>query len=220
MDFRLLQNRLVYHLRERVRNGEISERALARISGVSQPHIHNVLKGPGLFSMDMADQILRRLRIDLAALMSETETGCRPSKGAGGLADWQPVSIMNGWIGREHPYPQSLGRERYPFLSSAIEGLESPVVVWLAPDRRRGPIFSGRDVVLLDRSEEVRLHPDEESYFALDLSGSGTIALVRRAKRRIYLWAGDADEWQAIPLPDRDPLDVIRGRVRLLVRQY
>jgi hypothetical protein len=32
-------------LRERVMNGEISERRLAQLTGISQPHMHNVLKG-------------------------------------------------------------------------------------------------------------------------------------------------------------------------------
>ena len=36
---------LVAVLRARVRNGELTERGLARLVGVSQPHIHNVLKG-------------------------------------------------------------------------------------------------------------------------------------------------------------------------------
>ena len=40
-----LRGRLVLRLRDMVRNGELTERALARTTGVSQPHIHNVLKG-------------------------------------------------------------------------------------------------------------------------------------------------------------------------------
>jgi hypothetical protein len=64
----------------------------------------------------------------------------------------------------------------------------------------------------------VRLDPDEEGYFALDLRSGGTIGLVRRAKRHLYLWVCLAEVWQCLPLPDRAPLDVIQGRVRLVVR--
>jgi hypothetical protein len=69
MDFLELRERLVAHLRDRVRTGELTERGLARISGVSQPHIHNVLKGKRLLSLEMSDSILRQLRIDLLDLM-------------------------------------------------------------------------------------------------------------------------------------------------------
>jgi transcriptional regulator with XRE-family HTH domain len=69
MDFQELRERLVGHLRDRVRSGELTERGLARVSGVSQPHIHNVLKGKRVLSLEMSDAILRQLRIDLLDLM-------------------------------------------------------------------------------------------------------------------------------------------------------
>lgn len=60
-----MQQRFVGFLRERVRSGQLTERSLARITGVSQPHIHNVLNGKRLLSIDMCDQILSRLHLDL-----------------------------------------------------------------------------------------------------------------------------------------------------------
>jgi hypothetical protein len=219
MDFRLLQMRLVSHVRTRVRNGELSERGLARITGISQPHIHNVLKGKRLLSMDMADQILQRLRINLVDLLPGSVAGAPPRPEPGDSSECRMVAMLDGWIGREHPYPQAVGRERYPFPAAALEPLGYPAAVRLAPDPLRPPIFSDAGVVLLDRSEQVRGDPDEEGYFALDLGGGGTIGMVRRAGRRLYLWVSHADVWQSIPLPDRNPLDVIQGRVRMVVRQ-
>jgi transcriptional regulator with XRE-family HTH domain len=64
-----LQCRLVAHIRERVRSGELTERGMARKTGISQPHIHNVLKGTRLLSLEMSDHILRELRIDLLDLI-------------------------------------------------------------------------------------------------------------------------------------------------------
>jgi hypothetical protein len=216
MDFRLLQTRLVSHVRERVRNGEISERGLARISGVSQPHIHNVLKGARLFSVNMADQILRRLRIDLMELMTAGE----PLPEPGESPACRMIDVLDGRIGREHPFPKAVGPERYPFAAAAVEGLESPVAARLAPDPLRAPIFSGGSVVLLDRSEDLRGNPGEESYFALDLPPGGTIGLVRRARRHLYLWSSEAGAWKSLGVPNRDPLNVIRGRVSLIVRPF
>lgn len=81
MDFHELQARLIAHLRERVRSGELSERGLARITGVSQPHIHNVLKGKRLFSLATADEVLRHLRLDLLDLIRPEEFPDWPRRG-------------------------------------------------------------------------------------------------------------------------------------------
>jgi transcriptional regulator with XRE-family HTH domain len=218
MDFRLLQMRLVTHVRARVRNGEISERALARITGISQPHIHNVLKGNKVLSMDKADQILQRLRINLLDLLT-ADAGATPRQEPGAARDWRMVEVLDGCIGPEFSYPHTAGRERYPFPLSALEALYAPVAARLAPDPLRPPMFGGRSVVLLDRSEQVRRELDEEGYFALDLGRGGAIGMVRRAGRRLCLWVQQADVWQSILLPDRGLLDLIQGRVSLVVRQ-
>ena len=73
MTFLDLQRRFTTHLQERIRSGELTERGLARLTGVSQPHIHNVLKGKRLFSLETADEILRRLDVDLLDLMEQGE---------------------------------------------------------------------------------------------------------------------------------------------------
>ena len=65
MNFRDLQRRLVAHLRTLVRSGDATERGLARLTGVSQPHMHNVLKGKRFLSLEMADQIVAQLDLDL-----------------------------------------------------------------------------------------------------------------------------------------------------------
>lgn len=73
MNFEDLHQRLVEHLRQRVRSGEVTERSLARSAGVSQPHIHNVLKGKRMLSAKMADVLLRHLHMDLLDLIGIEE---------------------------------------------------------------------------------------------------------------------------------------------------
>jgi hypothetical protein len=73
MTFQELQSRLVNHLRERVRSGELTERGLARLTGVSQPHIHNVLKGSRAFSVGSADLVLFHLKLDVLDLLHPLE---------------------------------------------------------------------------------------------------------------------------------------------------
>jgi transcriptional regulator with XRE-family HTH domain len=222
VNFQFLRARLMSHVRARVRNGEISERRLARLAGISQPHIHNVLKGARQLSTEMADRIMQRLRIDLLDLLTVGE-GCAthevsPNRELADSGECRMIAMLDGRIGREYPFPHAVGPEWYPFLAADVQHLGSPIAARLAPDPLRAPLLDCSGVVLLDRAEAVRVDPDEDGYFALDLSGAGTIGLVRRAKRRLYLRVWHADVWQAIPLPDRDPLDVIQGRVIIAAR--
>jgi plasmid maintenance system antidote protein VapI len=70
MTFDDLRARLIDDLRHRVRCGDVTERGLARLTGISQPHMHHVLKGKRVLSLETADIILRRLDIDLADLIT------------------------------------------------------------------------------------------------------------------------------------------------------
>jgi transcriptional regulator with XRE-family HTH domain len=73
MTFHDLHGALIHYLNQCVRSGEITERGLARRTGISQPHIHNTLKGKRLFSWDSADAILRELDLDLLDLIQRSE---------------------------------------------------------------------------------------------------------------------------------------------------
>jgi hypothetical protein len=73
MTFHDLLQRLLDELRQRVRSGAATERGLALLSGISQPHLHNVLKGKRILSMDKADDVLRRLQIDILQLIDPEE---------------------------------------------------------------------------------------------------------------------------------------------------
>jgi transcriptional regulator with XRE-family HTH domain len=80
MDFQELQRRFIEHLRDRIRSGELTERRLARMTGISQPHVHNVLAGKRIFSPELADTILHVLRIDLLDLLRPDEESDKPRR--------------------------------------------------------------------------------------------------------------------------------------------
>jgi transcriptional regulator with XRE-family HTH domain len=77
MTFYQLQQRLLDRLRQRIRSGEATERGLARLAGVSQPHLHNVLKGKRFLSVEMADEILLNLGLDAFDLLEPEELESR-----------------------------------------------------------------------------------------------------------------------------------------------
>ena len=73
MTFQDLQQFLLEELRQRVRSGAVTERGLARHTGISQPHLHNVLKGKRILSVERADSVLHRLQIDILHLIAAEE---------------------------------------------------------------------------------------------------------------------------------------------------
>lgn len=73
LTFKELLERLRSQVTARIRNGEITERALARRVGFSQPHVHNVLKGVRVLTPAMADQILREMNLSVLDLMKPGE---------------------------------------------------------------------------------------------------------------------------------------------------
>jgi transcriptional regulator with XRE-family HTH domain len=71
--FRGLQTRLITFVNARIQNGEFSERSLARQLGLSQPQLHNVLKGARKLQTALADAFLTHFGISIKDLMIEEE---------------------------------------------------------------------------------------------------------------------------------------------------
>jgi hypothetical protein len=69
MNYTDLINCLLEELRRRVQNGEVTERGLSQLAGLSQPHLHHVLNGKRRLSMAKADTILRHLGLNLLELI-------------------------------------------------------------------------------------------------------------------------------------------------------
>ena len=71
--FALLRQRLVAAVNTRINNGEFSERALARILGISQPQMNNVLKGARKLTPETADIIFDRLNMSVLDLLTASD---------------------------------------------------------------------------------------------------------------------------------------------------
>jgi hypothetical protein len=67
------QQRLILFVVAKIRNGEFTERGLARVLGVSQPQLHNVLKGARPLKPEFADCLLRQFEIGLLDLVHRAE---------------------------------------------------------------------------------------------------------------------------------------------------
>lgn len=80
MYFSDLQQRLLEHIRDLLDRGEITERRLARQAGLSQSHLHNVLKGVRGLSNELADRLLRHLELSVLDLLSPAERAASPAR--------------------------------------------------------------------------------------------------------------------------------------------
>lgn len=59
----------------RIQNGDFTERGLARVLGISQPQIHNVLKGARKLRPELADRVISNLEMTVLDLLQTVELG-------------------------------------------------------------------------------------------------------------------------------------------------
>ena len=81
MYFQLLQRRLVEALRRLIGNGLMTERGLARWAGISQPHMHHILKGTRGLSPQVADRLLHTLQLTVIDLLELAEMPAQAGNG-------------------------------------------------------------------------------------------------------------------------------------------
>ena len=81
LNFSQIRQLVIAALQRKINNGELTERGLARLSRLSQPCVHNVLKGNRLGSMSTLDRLIKAARLDLQHLLqSEHESQPNPQR--------------------------------------------------------------------------------------------------------------------------------------------
>jgi hypothetical protein len=172
--FELLHSRLVDHLRGRVKSGELTERGLARLAGISQPHLHNVLKGIRLLSAATADLVFTNLHLCIHDLLREEELAAR---GRHPVPRYREIPLAAGNLGPAYPFPDLQETDgRLTFPAAGFHQLNQPVAVRLAADPAAPDIFHAGDIVLLEvMALNQALEPG--GYYAIE---SGGVGLLRR----------------------------------------
>ena len=225
MDFEELHGRLLSSLRMRLSNGELTERRLARLTGISQPHVHNVLKGKRLLSPGAADQILHRLGLSVLDLLRREES----ARSICSACEWKDrhveVPVLDGWLGPGLPLPRELSKvESHPFPRSYVVSLDRPVVARLAPDALMPGLCRANDLALLDRSRSKRLHLEEEAFYVVSRHGEGVIRRLRVNGAQLLLLTiaspGERERPELIRLEGGHPLDLVKARVAWIGRSF
>ncbi len=212
-----LQERLLLELRSRVRRGETTERQLARTTGVSQPHMHNVLNGFRDLTPATADRILSALRLSIIDLIDivdlEQALVDRPQQ----LERPFELVMLADRVGRGCPWPTQESRyERLTVSEDAVIGMMHPVAFRLAPDASMKAAFGGRDVAVADLGREARLDLPEALYL-IARDGEAAIRWVRFGRQCVYLITAATlnfpARWEPVPFADYAPEKLILSKI-------
>ncbi len=74
LTFTDLKCRLICTLQRRLDNGEFTERGLARLTSISQPQIHHLLKRERKLNAETADIIMSALQLTVLDLLTTEDT--------------------------------------------------------------------------------------------------------------------------------------------------
>ncbi len=225
LTFLSLLHRLLDHLRLRVRNGELTERSLARLTGISQPHVHNVLKGVRALSPELADVVLTTLRLSALDLIPRDEiTDYLTRTSAHRQSRMQPVPVLSGLLGLHQPIPRKGTRhEVHTVPFHLTESATDPLIASLAADPEMEPLFAARDLVLLDQSEVARALVQSEGYYVVRTADGPCIRALHLADDTLFLITEknrtDSNSWPQFTLAGVNILDVVLARVIWLNRR-
>ncbi len=232
ISFGMLQTRLLTNLRFRIRNGEITERGLARKTGISQPHVHNLLKGIRGLTPHLADHLMTGVGIGILDLME-------PDELRGGLFQRSreqditlEVPVLRDRLGPGLPWPAEPSRFEslhVPLRFCGAVGRRTPghagdwlFVARLGDDPRMVPVLDPGDLVLLDSSPSALECDDPEALFAISWNGESLIRWIRRGRGSIYLISvedrDDPQRWQ--PVREEASATVVAARAISLRSLY
>lgn len=206
--------RVVELARQRVRSGDVSERGLARKAAISQPHMHNVLKGIRALSPVAADRLMRALNVTVPQVVwsgSEADTSAI-----------RAVPLLRNRIGPGTEASFDSFRGYLPFPAGLVADIE-PLAGYLSADLALPSEFRNGDLVLLDLNRKMRLTPASSSCWVVADNAGLRVRYVRRTRGGLEIasdpgLAGPRD-WRSISLHGRSIPDIVRARIVWLGRE-
>jgi len=214
-----LRKRLMDLAKHRISSGLLTERGLAKKCGLSQPHMHNVLKGVRSVSVEAADQILIALDCDVTDLILRF-----PFEGDLGT---KAVPVLRTRIGPGISPNFRVFCGFLPVPLAVVQGIVNPVIGRLAPDPSLPAGFKALDTVLLDQNPEVLLRPVSGSPYVLKNGESSHVRYPALQGGRVYLCqTPEPSTLEGVPYVSihggargKDILDLIRGRIVWISRE-
>jgi hypothetical protein len=180
--FEGLLRRLLHVVEQRVRNGETTERALAREIQVSQPHMHNICSGHRALTTDVGDDLLAHFDLSLLDLCADDEIFhhlmSRGRPGRRSLA----VPLLRGRLGPGWPFPDPALIDDWVSVRSVPgEPLRTPVLVAISDDSSLPSEFQGSGkTALLECAPEARIRIARDGWYAVRTSEGEAIRQLRK----------------------------------------
>lgn len=219
MTFQDAQFKLLAYVRSQIHNGELTERGFARLIGISQPHVHNVLKGVRNLSPNIFDLALKYLHLSILDLIpsSELEAYLHSRR--------QPrtaqIPFLDRPIGPGMPWSAILDPHKtFPLPLPAAEISANLVMASLVPDPALRTLASS-DLVLLDTSRQSKFAP--RGLYVVERGHETVVRYIRPGARRYYL-ATDATldtpaDWEPLPVSTSELAVAVKARVKWIGRE-
>lgn len=222
MRLRDVHTRILAELRHRISNGEISERACARLLAISQPHMNNVLKGRRTLSPELADTILIRFNLNVLDFATDCEMNARLSRPSSSRR--LQVPVFKTPIGPGHRWTPTFGRtHRFMSLCLPLPLPRRAVLVRLGEDLQMSPSISENDVALIDTSAQARSAECPNSVFVVIQDGAALLRWIRFGANTMYI----ADDfsinrpvlWTPVPSGEAARSRIVKGRVVWMAKE-
>lgn len=221
MDFELLRQSLLDRIRSRVYNGEFTERGLAKLASISQPHMHNVLNGSRVMSLTMANSLLRCLKISLLDLIDLKTLEDYLSAEHPDCASYSYLPVLSEPVGPSAGWPSSVGRrERFPIPSHSLSRMWEPVVARLTADPQMVPLFCENDLAILDQSHRARAAIDPGGLYLLKIGGKGLIRRLHRSEGALWVFTEvEPESPEKLCVDELSIPHFVRARATLIARE-
>lgn len=223
MTFREAQLKLLAYVVDRIHNGELTERGFARLIGISQPHVHNVLKGVRNLSPEIFDLILKYFHISLLDLASIEQVEANLKKRKPVRQDAE-APFLDSPVGPGMPWPQGINwRRSYPLPFPALTAQAGLQMAELANDPYMYETLAGSDIALLDTSERARSDISPYGLYAVSRGGETVLRYIRPGAEGFYLVTDATLDmpalWEKLPVPASKLAAIVKARVRWIGRE-
>lgn len=204
-----LLKQIVEITRHYVRSGRATERRLAKMAGISQPHLHNVLKEIRQLSPESADKLLNALDLSVPDILWWLPGDAEPGTKA--------IPLLRDRIGPGSHADLSRHRGYLALPKAMATRLTEPIAARLAPDHGLPALFRANDLVLLDRNPDHLLTPPEGWCWIVAEAGGLRVRYLQLGKlglmSAIEPPSGGALEWKRLGTGSQNLRELVRARI-------
>ena len=204
-----LLRQIVTIARHYVHSGRATERRLAKVAGISQPHLHNVLKGIRQLSPESADKLLIALDLTVPDILwwnpGDAEPGTRS------------IPLLRDRVGPGSHADLGLHRGYLALPKSMAAHLTEPLAARLAPDPGLPGLFRANDLVLLDQNPDHLLNPPGGWCWIIADTGGLRVRYLELGKAGLMSAveppSGGVLEWKPLGTGPQNLRELVRARI-------